>query len=132
VATFVGSPPMNLFGGRLEGTTPLPTFRGTFDMAVDPLPRGTAGDAPVTLGIRPEHIALVASGTPGALPGVVELVENVGADSYLSVSVGGETAWVRTSAQTPVVEGEGVSLVFDPDHIRWFDEAGLSLRQEVP
>jgi multiple sugar transport system ATP-binding protein len=133
VATFVGSPPMNLFQGRLDSTTTPRAFRGAFTLATDGLGVIPQADGPVTLGIRPEHIELVDPGTPGAVPGVVEMVENVGADAYLSVALGkGATTWVRTTAQTAVVEGEGVSLSFDPDHIRWFDEAGLRLRQEAP
>ena len=64
-------------------------------------------------------------------PGTVALVENVGADAYLSVSVGeDETLWVRTSAQTSVTEGAPVALRFDAAHIRWFDAAGHRITQE--
>ena len=61
-----------------------------------------------------------------------ELVENVGADAYLSVSIG---AGIRMGAH-PCPDGgrrkaSGSPSRFDPHHIRWFDEAGLRLRQEA-
>ena len=87
--------------------------------------------APRRSGIRPEHVLLAAPQAPGAVPGVVALVEDVGADAYISVTVGdGTPIWVRTSAQTPVVEGQQVGLMFDTAHIRWFDAAGIHRRQE--
>jgi multiple sugar transport system ATP-binding protein len=131
VATFVGSPPMNLFQGAVVATATGAAFQGVVAMPIDGSMRSALPDGALTLGIRPEHIALEPAGTPGTLSGTVVLVENVGADAYLSVSVGdNETLWVRTSAQTTVVEGAPVALRFDPGHIRWFDAAGRRITQE--
>ena len=79
----------------------------------------------MTLGIRPEAIDLVPEGAPGALPAVVELVESVGADQFLSVSLAQDvTAVARVGANEAVAEGERVHLRFAPGGIHLFDAAG--------
>ena len=131
VATFVGSPPMNLFPGAIVASDAGPVFQGVISQPLEGQARTGLPDGPVTLGIRPEHVSLDTTGSPGAIPGTVALVENVGADAYLSVSVAeGETLWVRTSAQTSVTEGAPVALRFDAPHIRWFDAVGHRITQE--
>jgi ABC-type sugar transport system ATPase subunit len=130
VATFVGSPPMNLLSGTVVSDAGTRRFAGEVAWAGVP-DKAWPVDGPAKLGIRPEHVALVPPGTPGSVGGVVALVEDVGADTYVSVTVGdGTTIWVRTSAETPVLEGQQVGLRFDPAHVRWFDEAGVHRQQE--
>jgi ABC-type sugar transport system ATPase subunit len=130
VATFVGSPPMNLLNGHVVPGPNGRRFAGAVSWT------GTAGfgwpvEGPATLGIRPEHIHLVPQDTPDSIPGTVMLVEDVGADAYISVSVGPQLGvWVRTSAGSAVEEGRQVGLVFDASHVRWFDEAGVRRQQE--
>jgi ABC-type sugar transport system ATPase subunit len=126
VATFVGSPPMNLFRGAVDTTESGRHFRGPVSVALDGLVPATFADGPSTLGIRPEDVQLAASSDPGAVPGTVELVEAIGADTFLSVNLGpGATAMVRVSAQTRVTEGEQVHLRLAPESLRLFDESGI-------
>jgi len=123
VATFVGSPPMNLFRGRIESTGGALAFAGSVRV---PLPPGVGAPIDdVTLGIRPEGIELVGESADGALPGVVELVESVGADQYLSVALGPETrAILRVSADRAFAEGATIHVRFAPSGIHLFDAAG--------
>jgi ABC-type sugar transport system ATPase subunit len=127
VATFVGSPPMNLLAGRLAPAGGAgATFEGPIDLALDErsAPAGLAPGAAVTLGIRPEHIE-VGPATGGAIDGSVELVEAVGSDTYLSVVVAPEhTLIVRVPADHAVTEGERVGLHVPPEHVRLFDGDG--------
>jgi ABC-type sugar transport system ATPase subunit len=124
VATFVGSPPMNLFEGRLTTAADGLRFVGDLTVPLDRVP----GDAalplgePVTLGIRPEHVELV----PGSgVTGTVELVEAVGADTYLSIVLRPErTAIVRVPADRVVSEGARIGLRFPTPHVRLFDGRG--------
>ena len=131
VATFVGSPPMNLFGGRLESADGRPLFVGPVRLPLTgPLPAGAAGE--ITLGIRPEAIELVADGADGALPATVELVESVGADQYLSVSLGADSrAIVRVGADRAVAEGAAVHVRLGPSGIHLFDAAGDRIATEA-
>jgi multiple sugar transport system ATP-binding protein len=131
VATFVGSPPMNLLAGEVVPTPDGPRFRGAVAWGTDEPGVTWPGVGPVTLGIRPEHIALAPPGTLGSIAGSVLLVEDVGADVYVSVTLPDNVpVWVRTSARHAIDEGQPVALAFDAQHVRWFDEAGNHLRQE--
>jgi multiple sugar transport system ATP-binding protein len=84
VAGFIGSPAMNLhtvaltnMGARLGGQA----IELTRDQLV--AARAEGGGERVTVGVRPEHLDLVAEGDAGALPVVVDLVEELGSDAYL-------------------------------------------------
>jgi ABC-type sugar transport system ATPase subunit len=92
VARFLGSPPMNVLPGMLDGATLL------VGGARVPIEHDLAGDgrAPrrVEVGVRPEHLALDPG--PGAcLPGVVELVESLGHERLVRCAVDGGTVIVR-------------------------------------
>jgi ABC-type sugar transport system ATPase subunit len=114
VATFVGSPPMNLFPGHLANGAGRRSFVGAFTTLVAGDWPTVDEDAEVTLGIRPEHIEL-APADGAAVRGTVELVEAVGAESYLSINLGaGLTCMVRAAGRTRIRDGEQVGLVF-PD-----------------
>jgi ABC-type sugar transport system ATPase subunit len=129
VATFVGSPPMNLVRGTLAPDAEGSRFRGPIEIPLEgALRSAAAGD--VTLGIRPEHIELVSPNEPGALPASVELVEDVGSDSFLQVLLApGVTAMIRVSSEAGVVEGQTVGLRVRPEHIRLFDATGALMPQ---
>ncbi len=87
VASFMGSPPMNLLKGELRGDG-LHFVAGDFVLA---LPGASAeGTAAVILGIRPETIRIAPSGAAG-LPGTVTLVEPRGAEAVVTVDSGRQT-----------------------------------------
>lgn len=86
VASFIGSPPMNLLTFQVEGEQ---AVLGNLHVSV---PRETiselAASSPdaggqIVLGIRPEHLVPGSPGDPLSLPIRVELVEALGADTYL-------------------------------------------------
>jgi ABC-type sugar transport system ATPase subunit len=125
VATFVGSPPMNLFPGRLVSDAGVRRFEGEIAVALPTRTGSSVPDGELTLGVRPEAIDLVPESVAGGIPAVIELVESVGADQYISVSIGpGVAAVARVGADEPVAEGERVHLRFAPDGIHLFDAAG--------
>jgi multiple sugar transport system ATP-binding protein len=117
VAQFIGSPKMNILPCTTSGGSyALPEARGG----------AYAGDhAAVKLGIRPEHITPGAPGE-GQCDGVIDMVEYLGADSFLVVDCGalGQMT-VRTTGETPIRAGDRVGLAFDPDHLSFFDAEGL-------
>jgi multiple sugar transport system ATP-binding protein len=124
VATFVGSPQMNLLGGRIEGTGDTRQF---VSPAVSlPLDRSFAGTAPegqVTVGIRPEDMEL-CSPDQAIVSGTVELVENIGAEDFISVSLGELRCMVRTTIHSAAREGERIHLRFPSEVVHLFDGAG--------
>ena len=119
VAQFIGSPRMNLVACaaadgryRLEGGG-----GGTFDGAGDP----------VQLGIRPEHIAVCAP-DDGQCAGEVDVVEYLGADTFLVVDCGGLGALtVRVAGDGGFAPGESVGLAFEAQECHFFDRSGRRL-----
>ena len=111
VATFIGSPTMNL----LRGTQAAGRFAiqgATLALSAPP----TA--APLLLGIRPEHLVLDNS---SVWRGQVSVVEPTGPDTYVVVDTEAGSMTLRTDAQTRVQPGERVGLSVAPAHAHWFD-----------
>ena len=111
VATFIGSPTMNL----LRGTQAAGQFviKGATLALSAPL---TA--VPLLLGIRPEHLVLDNS---SVWRGRVSVVEPTGPDTYVMVDTEAGSLTLRTDAQTRVQPGERVGLSVAPAHAHWFD-----------
>ncbi|WP_034302451.1 sn-glycerol-3-phosphate import ATP-binding protein UgpC [Herbaspirillum sp. RV1423] len=115
VASFIGSPPMNLLTGKLSDDG----GRFTFDdgSTVDlPVPAKAGGGARI-LGIRPEHLLL---GRPG-LSMTVELVEALGAELLVHTRCGGQSMVIRCPAGADVAMGQSVTVGFDANLLHWFD-----------
>jgi ABC-type sugar transport system ATPase subunit len=131
VATFVGSPPMNLFRGRIETDVSGRRFVGAFDLPLDgAIPASCAGGA-ATLGIRPEQVQIVGVDTPRGLPGTVELVERVGADSFVVSQIGqNATITARVDAARKIREGDRVAVLMLPAGLRLFDATGNAISAE--
>jgi ABC-type sugar transport system ATPase subunit len=131
VATFVGSPPMNMLPGRVESQEGQRRFAGPISISLANLPHLPDGDGTLTLGIRPENVELTSAGEPDAVPGRVELIEAVGADSFLAVALDGDAAMmVRVPADTTVREGEPVHLRLPPHRLQLFDATGMRVARQ--
>ena len=131
VATFVGSPQMNLFAGRIEGAVDARKFVSpAVSLPLDRSFSAHPADAPVTLGIRPEDIEL-GPADQATVAGTVELVENIGAEDFISVSLGELTCMVRTAVHGAAREGERIQLRFPPHVVHLFDEAGQRVERQA-
>ena len=120
VASFIGSPTMNLISGQ-NGTT---EGKSGFEIAFTQLPMTAPQAGNVQLGVRPEHLSL-ADDAPWR--GEVILVEPTGADTYVVVKTAAGNVTVRVSAQANVKAGDRVGLGVAADHVSWFD-AGTGVR----
>ena len=91
-------------------------------MASVTLPAGA-----VSLGIRPEHIAVVDSGN-GHIDGTVDVLEYLGADTFVIMSCGdaGQIT-VRINGSTAMKPGDRAGLKFTEADLHAFDAAGLAL-----
>ena len=117
VASFIGSPTMNLIAGHADPAC----AGGQFGIKDALLPLRCPSSAPGTLlGLRPEHIELV-----GESPwrGEVSVVEPTGADTYVVVKTAAGDVTVRVSPQTAVRPGDTVGLQAQAAHASWFDAA---------
>ncbi|MFK7761796.1 MAG: ABC transporter ATP-binding protein [Roseobacter sp.] len=123
VAGFIGSPAMNFLAGTVvAGGVDVPGLGRI--VAVDAaLP---AIGAPITLGIRPEHLEVHRNA--GALK--AELSEALGGVSYLHLDApSGERIIVEERGDERAVEGDTVDVTFEARRAMVFDhETGLRLR----
>ena len=89
VASFIGSPAMNLLDGRISATGTHFELEGGMTLPIGRSARCIGRN--MTLGIRPEHIAL-SSQAEGGVPLVVDTLEMLGADN-LAHGRWGEQSW---------------------------------------
>jgi multiple sugar transport system ATP-binding protein len=114
VARFCGSPPMNV----LDGEAADDSFRHASGTVA--LPAGAAR-GPVKLGFRPEHAVLGEPGAPGSLRGEIYVVEPLGNETLITVSLDGELVNLRAAAGVEPAIGTPVGLVLDPIRLHLFD-----------
>jgi multiple sugar transport system ATP-binding protein len=138
VAGFIGSPQMNFLPATVskieEGHTTVTLRASRDDVRIERAGAGLMHGQAVMLGVRPEHIALLASGEPegngprytgSTLTRTVSLVERLGEQSYLHCSeTDGATLLVKLQGNTQLRSGEVVQLVPDPTACHLFTEEG--------
>ena len=123
VATFIGSPPMNLLRGRIKAGEGLRFVHPAFDRPLvisRDFPGLPSGTGEVILGIRPEHLALGDSAT-SVLTATVEVVEPVGAETLLFVRKEDLSLVLRIPGIRPFVPGSPVPIAFDAARPILFD-----------
>lgn len=121
VASFIGSPEMNLF------ELPLTTNHGQRGVLLDTfflaLPHAFAsfdGDK-VFIGIRPEAISRANHADESAIAAKLLMIEPLGAETIVTLSVAGLTLSARWPADKNLKAGEWVQIALDAPHIHWFD-----------
>ena len=115
VAGFIGSPSMNFLDGTVrDGTIDVPGLGGP----VRPPIALPAAGTPVTVGLRPEHLALEPEGATHQ----VDLTEALGGVSYAHLAgPTGERLIVEERGDARSREGDRVGLAFDPARVLVFD-----------
>ncbi|MFM2066833.1 MAG: sn-glycerol-3-phosphate transporter ATP-binding protein UgpC [Pseudomonadota bacterium] len=139
VAEFIGSPRMNILPGRLlaasAGQALVDVAGTTIAVAVDA--RAGQIGAPVSLGIRPEHLQAGAA-SPGAAEGAgahgahgvlatrVDQFERLGDVTmlYLDVGAGLPGLTLRVDGHAPQGRGEALALTLPAGRCHLFDAAG--------
>ena len=117
VAQFIGTPQMNV--------VPLPQLPPPVQQQA---PEGAMGGA---IGLRPENITVRNTGaTP--VPGQVDLVEALGAETLIYVSTPGGAQFVaRQNDRTGLRAGDAVSLDIDASQAHWFDPQGRVVARQA-
>lgn len=125
VATFIGSPSMNLLTGRV--------VNGNFVIGKDSVtPIGRLAQSvkafegkEVMMGIRPEHLGVVGlTDLPhnnNLLHGIIVVVEPLGAQTDLIVEIAGQNVTVKVEGQALVQPGDAIELLVDQTRLHGFD-----------
>ncbi len=130
VAGFIGAPAINLLPGRIEGgSVVLPWVR----LPCPPLTAAPA-DGRVDIGVRPDDLlvgdACLRAPAEHRCEAVVSVVEPMGAESLLIVTVGGTDLRVRLEGRNYPETGARMEFAIDPTELQLFDAAtGVSLRR---
>ena len=153
VASFIGSPAMNLVLTRLtDGVVEL----GGHRIALPPSARPDAPDGPIVAGIRPEAFEDAAFADP-SLPVLdvdVLVVEELGSDTHVLfgvdapraavddqpeaeedalVGAGGTAFTARVGAATRARAGAPLRIAIDPSAFHFFDpESGVRIERRAP
>ena len=130
VAGFIGTPPMNLVPGAIDGGD-APAFRPAASRAAIPLDSAWQGTGrttrQVTLGIRPEDLRAAAGGQPATVRARVDLVELLGGDALVHATADGVELTARLPTPVPPA-GRELGFVVPPERIHLFDgETGTRL-----
>ena len=132
VASFVGSPAMNMLEGRLGSRAGQPVFTlpTGFELSLAGYPfTAPAGEGrPATLGIRPEQIAFATKSIQTSrLPLALTLVEPMGPDGLAWGEIGERQVSARIDADQDVPLGRTVDTFFAPSQVSLFDETGTRM-----
>ena len=124
VASFIGSPAMNLMQGELHGDR----------LAIGPAILGLKGFAPisgpVTVGVRAEDLRL-ARVEEEAMPFRLDYVEELGSQRLVHGSVGDQTLTAAVPAETELVSE--MRLAIDPRRLHFFaPETGKRIASAAP
>jgi multiple sugar transport system ATP-binding protein len=121
VAGFLGSPAMNFVPARLAGGGDGPGIEvGDLRLALPPARQAAYAKEtarPITLGIRPEHLARARDGEARAgtvrVSTTVDLIQPTGSRTYITVRLGGNPVVAEVQAHDVHRPGETVELALD-------------------
>ncbi len=132
VASFIGTPQMNLLEAQFEGMADSDalfsvegnSLRLQADPALQRLPRGK-----VTIGIRPRALMPVKDAAPDALTSRAELIEPMGAETLVHARTGtGCDIRVVVPREARVKSGEMLHLRTDVSQVHVFGADGRAVR----
>ena len=122
VAGFIGSPAMNFIEGTLRRDGGAPVLEAKGGRLALPASTPGADGQKVTLGIRPEHLSISATG-PASLDAVVEVVEPTGADTHVVAIAFGQQVQAVFTERHAFAPGARVALCPRAEAIHLFDTA---------
>ncbi len=132
VATFIGSPKMNVLDGELDESEQKPTLR-VLDttVALHPMQGKVlreGGKSNLKVGLRPADLRppsdVAGSAHTGRVHGVVDVVEHSGSEVFTSVRVNDQLVTARFPRTIVPSSGDRVELAFNPSHLYFFAADG--------
>jgi multiple sugar transport system ATP-binding protein len=132
VAGFIGSPQMNFFAGK-AGASNANGLSCTVDgLGTLLLPLRADDWKPsesITFGVRPEHIELEDGVSSTPVKGVVNIVENLGGETYMHVEIasGAPLIMVKMHGSQGPSRGQRITLYLPADRIYLFGKEGNAI-----
>jgi len=121
VATFIGSPPMNIAMGEVKGKGAVSigdVVLPVSDMAADLVP-----GAAIEVGLRPEDLIVTPN---GSLTMAVDFIEELGATQLFHGTLGGATLVIQAASGLVPPDSKTLHLTIDPAKVHLFDvETGV-------
>jgi multiple sugar transport system ATP-binding protein len=127
VAEFIGSPPMNIIEGGLEQADGALSFKsggGGLSMAVHDSHREALSQhagKPVVCGLRPEALSNDGSNGGCTLKAVAEVVEPMGAETFVYLNLDGKTVAARIENHERPTVSEPYTVAIANDQAHYFD-----------
>jgi multiple sugar transport system ATP-binding protein len=115
VAGFIGSPAMNMIGGKLDGDH-FVADDGTRIPLGKVVPANSAG-RPVTLGVRPEHLSL----DPNGVPAEIVTVEPTGSETQVVARFAGQEIMGAFRERITARPGETLKIRPESASVHLFD-----------
>ncbi len=131
VASFVGSPAINLFDAAIDGDK-LIVVPEKFEIVLQPTIRERLNEIAgkrnsVRVGVRPEHVELIAGGD---IAGRLYGAEDHGVEMILTISIADHLIRATSAATTRVPVNAPVQIAFAQDKLHFFDlETSKNLAQ---
>ncbi|OAP36333.1 sugar ABC transporter ATP-binding protein [Sinorhizobium glycinis] len=116
VATFIGSPAMNLFEGSI-----MDSLFVTRDGVGLPMPADYRGAMAEVYGIRPEHLTISETGVPAT----VVVVEPTGSETHVLVKLGSADANLVLKDRVDLQPGQPVQVAPDRAKLHLFSAQGI-------
>jgi multiple sugar transport system ATP-binding protein len=126
VAGFLGAPQMNLLRGtaRLSGESAAVVLENGCSIALERARLPVADGLPVTLGIRPEHVAVGNS----EITAKIETTEVLGSETILHARLSSGKAFVFSRRGISGIKaGDVVPLEFPRQFVHVFDDSGVAI-----
>ena len=122
VASFVGTPPINLFDATINAEK-IVVAPETFEFSLPAAARSrlakVAGDrTKLRVGVRPEHVKVVNT---GGIVGTLYGAADYGVEMIMTINVANHLIRATTAPTTRIPLNASVRIAFTPDKIHFFD-----------
>ena len=127
VANFMGTPPMNIFDGKIDKDGKLVIDEDVMDISAHPsferLKKDGYFDQDIIVGIRPEFIRVEKKTkfTQG-YPSVIDIYELLGSDALVHFNIGQKAVIAKIDARNLLRKRDEIMFEFDVEHIYFFDK----------
>jgi multiple sugar transport system ATP-binding protein len=125
VASFMGSPAMNLLRGTLRAVDGLKLVTSQGEIALRSLAQASSLerwlDRELVLGVRPEDLRLVDSPADAAIDARLEVIEPVGNEVFLNLRYGNQALVARTPPRVLPELGSTLHFGFASERLHFFD-----------